>query len=486
MEPNGHGANALAAVDVCIVGGGPAGAVIAARLAQLGADVVLVERSAFPRAHLGESLSPGVLSLLETIGARRDVEEGGFVPVRSVLTNWDGTLGERVDAGEQGLLVDRGRFDELLLRRARALGVRVLQPAFVSARERRESEWLLSIQAAEATTTLRARFLVDATGRSAWLPGKRRRTAPRTLALYAYWRGRSLPDRPRIEAGSTAWYWGVPLPDGSYNTLVFVDGDSLRDGAYPSVRARFRALLARSGLMEHCVDAELSGSVHAADATPYLDEESVTSVSLKVGDAALVIDPLSSSGVQKAIQSALAGAIVVNTLLRRPEAADVAMQFYRESLSCASHRHCGWAASHYATVQARTDSPFWTDRASGAVERDEAPTGSLAARIASNEPIALCPRLEIVSVPRLGAEYVEVGPALRHPGLETPVGYLGGWELAPLVHDIRTGMTPLQVVHTWSPRVPLKSGIAITGWLLRHGILVSYPGAPSQDACPTA
>lgn len=50
--------------DICIIGGGPAGSVLAARLAQFGLRVCLVERAEFPRRHLGESLSPGVLPLL--------------------------------------------------------------------------------------------------------------------------------------------------------------------------------------------------------------------------------------------------------------------------------------------------------------------------------------------------------------------------------------------------------------------------------------
>src|SRR5206468_8030294 len=119
----------------------------------------------------------------------------------------------------------------------------------------------------------------------------------------------------------------------------------------------------RSGLMAGCRDARLVSPVLAADATPYLDEESVTPLSIKVGEAALALDPLSSSGVQKAIQSALAGAVVVNTLLRKPALREAAFRFYRESLGQASERHRRWAAEHYGTVAARNAASFWRDRA---------------------------------------------------------------------------------------------------------------------------
>ncbi len=64
----------------------------AARMAQLGHSVCLVERARFPRSHLGESLSLGVSPLLETIGAREAVEAAGFLRVRSVRVKWDAAL----------------------------------------------------------------------------------------------------------------------------------------------------------------------------------------------------------------------------------------------------------------------------------------------------------------------------------------------------------------------------------------------------------
>jgi len=479
-------------VDVCIVGGGPAGSVIAARAAQLGFSVCLVERSVFPRAHLGESLTAGVLPLLATIGARAEVERAEFTRVRSVLTTWDHAVAERVDVRESGMLVDRGRFDALLLAHARSLGVRVLQPATVRERTAHADGWTLRVEPADRAggppLRLRARFLVDATGRHAMLPGRRRRTGPRTLALHAYWCGRALPTRPRIEAGREAWYWGVPLPDGSYNTLAFVDAGLVRTTPAVPLEARFRALLSASGLMDDCRDAQLVGTVRAADATPYVDDACVTPTSIKVGDAAMAIDPLSSSGVQKAIQTALSAAIVMNTLLRRPHDAAAAMEFYGESLRQASERHRGWAARHYATVAAREPDAFWQERAAGAAHTDmsesvsEAPA-LIGSRIASPAPVRLSPDVEFVEIPRLGAEFVGLGAALRHPALDAPVAFVGGWELAPLLRTVRPGMTPMQAVRSWAPAVPIESGIPIAGWLLRHGLLVTAD-APLATAPP--
>ena len=462
--------------DVCVMGAGPAGCVMAARLAQLGLVVCLIERETFPRRHLGESLSPGVLPLVATIGARGTVEAAGFTRVRRVLSNWDGPLAERVDPGEQGLLVDRGRFDALLADRARALGVDVMQPAVVREFAQEDNGWRLGVEAGGSIRHLAARYLVDATGRAAALAGRRRRTGPRTVALYAYWEGRRLPAQSRIGAGANEWYWGVPLPDGLYNTLVFVDGASLGGRTRQAREARFHELVGRSSLMDGCDESRLVGQVLAADATPYLDDQCVTRTQIKIGDSALALDPLSSSGVQKAIQTALSGAVVVNTLLRKPENTDAAVQFYRESLSLASERHHAWAAGHYATVAVRERSPFWTDRSISVGSPQPyvapAPPEDMSAHIASGAAVQVSRDAELIEVPRLGADFVALGPALRHPALDGPVAYLGGWELAPLLRDVRAGMTPLQVVQSWAPGVPIESGLAIAGWMLGRGILV--------------
>ncbi len=215
---------------------------------------------------------------------------------------------------------------------------------------------------ADGVIALRCDLVADATGRSAGRSTSREWKGAATLAVHAYWQGQDLPSEPRIEAGADGWYWGVPLPDGTYNTLVFVDARAARKkgGTLPE---RFEELLSRSNLLAGCRTAKPASSVSAINATPYLDHQSVSPTALKVGDAALALDPLSSSGVQKAIQSALSGLVVANTLLQRPGMTQAALQFYRSSLAEASERHFRWAASHYDRVASRGGGAFWHKRA---------------------------------------------------------------------------------------------------------------------------
>jgi flavin-dependent dehydrogenase len=468
--------------DVCVIGAGPAGSTFAARMAQLGHQVHLIERQRFPRGHLGESLSPGVMTLLQAADMHETVAAAGFPAVRSVRVKWAGEPLLREDAGEKGLLVDRGEFDLRLLERARAFGVRVHQPARVLQQIRDGAKWRLTIDADGTSECLEADFVADAGGRRHTSKHRQMKPGAATLAVYGYWRGASLPATPRIEAGEDVWYWGVPLPDGSYNTLVFADPHWFRSAPGAGMSERFLALLDRSGLMEGCRDVELIAPVRAIDATPYLGSDCVAPTTIRLGDAALALDPISSTGVQKAIQGALSGAIVANTLLHRPELADAAISFYRTQLSDASERHRRWAAAHYRDVADTCDRPFWRQRSTASAAMDPPPRPVIDISALATTPVELSRELEFVRTPCLQGDFVSLASALHHPRLASPLVFLGGRELAPLLHKLPPGQTPLQIAQSWSNRMPLESGMAIAGWLVGHGILVEQPaqgGAPS-------
>jgi 2-polyprenyl-6-methoxyphenol hydroxylase-like FAD-dependent oxidoreductase len=66
--------------DEIVVGGGPAGSTTATMLARQGARVLLLERERFPRDHVGESLLPASVPVLEELGVLPAVQEAGFLP----------------------------------------------------------------------------------------------------------------------------------------------------------------------------------------------------------------------------------------------------------------------------------------------------------------------------------------------------------------------------------------------------------------------
>jgi flavin-dependent dehydrogenase len=462
--------------SVLVIGGGPAGASFAARMSELGNSVVLVERLAFPRRALGESLTPGVRPLVAAMGADRAVAAAGFPAARDVRMMWEEDSFAMVKSGSDGLLVDRGRFDAILLSHAAREGVRVLQPAEVVELKRSGGGWRVVVSHGGASETLDVDFLADARGRAGLAGSAKRPMGEKSLALYGYWRGHSLPQEAAVAAGASGWFWGIPLPDGSYNAQAFVSPRDFHKGAAQPISERYRALIAASPLAEGLSVAELESPVRAIDATPYLADEPVSETMIRLGDAALSLDPLSSSGVQKAIQSALSGAIVANTILQRPSRAAAALSFYQDSLARTAARHAQWTGEHYASAARTRKDPFWTARA---VPVQEPPM--TASPSGPHELLRLSPQARLVDCPCLGAEFVEVQRALVHPGLDGPVAYLERQALAPLLSVLPVQARLMDIVAGWAPSLPPAAGLAIAAWLRRKGVLV--PVSPhGQDA----
>lgn len=452
---------------ICVMGGGPAGSIFAIRMAQLGHQVTLIETAAFPRLHLGESLSPGILPLLESLDAADAL--AGARPVRQVEVAWDGPAVLRADEREAGLLVDRGRFDHRLLDQARRLGVRVHQPARIIDRRHTGDGWHLAIRTESGMENLTVDFLADARGRGGASSWRKEMAGPATLALHAYWRGAQLPAHPVIRAGDDAWYWAVPLPDGTCHLQVFVDAREFGALAKDTLAARYLEFLGRSGFATGLIQSP----VQATDATAYVALEAATPDSIALGEAALALDPLSSSGVQKAIQTALAGAIVANTLLKAEASAEPALAFYKTSLAEASARHRRWASGYYAEAARSRPGVFWRRRAEPVA--DDAPRRPVAAADAANISscaVELSRDLVIEDLPCIEGEFVTLKKALRHPGLSAPVAYLGNQPLAPLLGDFNSGATLVEIAQGWSHRMPFKSALSIAIWLRNSGVFV--------------
>ena len=460
---------------MCVIGGGPAGATAARRLATLGHRVCLVERAAHPNHKVGAALPQNIVPLLDALGLRERVEGASFVRTTTVVNRWADDAG-RVESTHDasGFIVDRARFDRILLDAAAEAGVTILRPARAARPVAGAAgDWDIDVASDAGPLRVRAAFVVDATGKGCAVAGKRERYSPPTVALNAYWRGVKVdPASVIVEAGRDEWFWGATLPDGTFNVMVFLDpGRCRRAASGHDLESLYRSLLAGSSLFRRCLGGTLAGRVSGCDASSYADAHPVGARSIKVGEANFSIDPLSSQGVQVAITSGLQAAVVVNTILKN-EADATAAQFYRDRQKESVARHSRFAARYYSEARLRHDGQFWQKRAAAEPERERGQARATAPPHAALR-LRLSGEAALVATPCVAGDFVRSVPALVHPGIERPVAYLGEVEVSRLLGSLPEGGTTAEIVRAWAPGVPPREGFELVSWLYRAGVLVA-------------
>jgi flavin-dependent dehydrogenase len=462
--------------DVAVIGAGPAGSSIAIRLARLGYDVRIFEAARFPRPHIGESLHANIVSLFEELGVSEEIQDAGFLRPRGAVVRWAGETRLRSEAAE-GFQVDRGRFDAILLHAAARAGARVSQPARVTQFEKiHQGAWRLIVMESGVSWQCSCRFVVDATGRTGCLTGRRRlNLQPQTMAIYAYWRCPNWAgDETLIEAGADRWYWAAPLPDGSVNATVFVDATLIDGRGRAGLTELYLRLLRDFTLTTGHLRGSLSTSVRACSAAASCTADPIGEGWIKIGEAAIALDPLSSQGVQHAISSGLQGAAVVNSMLAYPESRAAAIAFCREHLVETARQHTATAAIFYREQDDATPSSFWNSRAKGSV-----PDSTRAARrphvLAMDAPLRLNPLATWQQSPALWDDRISWRSALHLPG-RRPIIWLEGEAVADLIQPPFVWLSAHELLASWSAVMGSHLAIRILEFLCAEGFMIQSEG----------
>ena len=467
-------------VDVCVIGGGPAGSTIARQLAVFGRDVLVVEARRFPRDHIGASLPAGILTLLEAIGVRQRVEEAGFLPSMVPLVRWP-HLREPSGAGVAGLHVDRAEFDAILLEHAVAGGARLLQGTAATGLTRTDASrrWRIDVAGEAFAGAIHAGVVVDATGRRS-MSGRSARFSPPTVAVYAYGeRGVDCDAAGRIDAGEAEWLWHAPVTERRSISAIFLDPKRLSGLDTGGIDRLFRDLLGKSALIGPCVAQSPPGAVRICDASGRMALRHAEIDLIRVGDASLAIDPLSSQGVQLAMASALQGAVVVNTLLKGGDEAQDAADFYEARQREKQEMHRLKAAVAYAEVAPARGSGFWASRAAGAPNDVAAADGRVAAPpLDPHCVIRVATQVTYESTPVIKGRFVGKALAVRAPALVRPVAFLQEVDVAPLLLETVFDRPAHAICRDWEARAPRQRSWQMLQWLWQQRIVEASEAAP--------
>jgi flavin-dependent dehydrogenase len=320
--------------DVLVVGGGPAGSSVAALLARKGRSVMLLEKARHPRFHIGESLLPASAALFDELGVREEVERVG-------LQKWGAEFVDHAsdamgsiqfaEAWDKSMpyawQVRRSDLDEILFRNAARHGALTLEGCRV--REVAFDAHGADVRAElddGAALQVRARYVVDASGRDTFLSQrlgtkvKNRKHA--SSAIFAHFREAKRHEgcaegNITIYWFAHGWIWFIPLKDGT-TSVGAVCWPHYLNGRDKPLKAFFEETIALAPKLA----ARLQGAtlvddrVWATGNYSYSSTRSSGERYAMLGDAFAFVDPVFSSGVHLAIQSAFAAVPLVEATLQ--------------------------------------------------------------------------------------------------------------------------------------------------------------------------
>ena len=325
--------------DVVVIGGGPAGSTISALLAEKGWHVALLERERHPRFHIGESLLPMNLPLLERLGVLEEVRAIGVVKRGAELESEFPTRKNRTFYFARAMRSDqpyafqvrRSEFDHLLLRNSVARGVEVHEGARVTAVDlgRRGAQRVHALDDNGVESTWNARFVVDASGRDTLLGRqlgiKRKNRKHASAAIFGHFT--DAVRRRGDDEGNIGiywfphgWFWMIPLRNGIMSVGAVCRPGYLKTRDTDLERFLWSTIALCPGVSERMRNATLIGEAQAAGNYSYHCDAMTGNGYLLVGDAYVFVDPLFSSGVYLAMTGASMGADAVDARLR--DAAD--------------------------------------------------------------------------------------------------------------------------------------------------------------------
>jgi len=318
--------------DVIIIGGGPAGATAGAILAEAGLKTLILERTQFPRFHIGESLMPEAYWTFKRIGMLPKLRDSNFVRKYSVqFVTASGKESQPFYFDEMNphecsvtWQVVRSEFDKMMLDNAREHGAEVwenanvtdihLEPTATDSLPRATGVTVSLPQSKIAN--LKSKIILDATGTSALLSINLNLKRPdpnlKKASLFAHYKGAYRDPNPRDEGATLVlstknqdgWFWYIPLPSDIVSVGVVGDIDRLITSRENPEQTLEEEIQNCPSLIPRLQNATRSSPVYVLSDFSYSSRRCAGEGWILIGDAFGFLDPMYSSGVFLALKSA--------------------------------------------------------------------------------------------------------------------------------------------------------------------------------------
>jgi flavin-dependent dehydrogenase len=323
--------------DVAVIGGGPAGSTAATLLTRAGHKVILLEKAHHPRFHIGESLLPMSLPIFQRLGVAEKVHALG-VYKRGADFEATNERGYNTFAFERALgsspphayQVWRQDFDQMLFQHARSSGADAREGhAAVRIEQHDARDTCIDVETDEGRKyRIRTRYLVDASGRDAFLAAtrklRRKNDEHQSAAIFGHFRGAT--PRTGEDAGNISmyrfehgWMWMIPLRDGVMSVGAVCRPDYLKQRKGRTVEFLLETLKRNAAMWRRMEGAELiDNKVRVTGNYSYDARQMGGPGWILIGDAFAFLDPVFSTGVYLAMSMAEEAARLIDVVLRDP------------------------------------------------------------------------------------------------------------------------------------------------------------------------
>lgn len=310
--------------DVIIVGGGPGGSAAAIACAQKNLRVLLLEKMLFPRDHPGETLHPGVESILQQLGVKESFLQANFIRHNGISV----TCGQERqfqpygadESGEWlGFQAWRSNFDAILLEHARSCNVQIIQPCR-AIRPIQKAGRVVGVETNQGE--YQSKFVIDATGSNGWLAKQLQLQvnylSPRLIANYGYVTGAIEQHYPQLAVDEDGWIWTAQVRPHVYQwtRLSFTQKTTPKNWTPVEFQNLTPLQLTRRA------DVTWRGVSGTAGLGYFI-----------VGDAAHVLDPAASHGVLKALMTGIMASHLIAQLIEKEELEENHVRGYQKWLN---------------------------------------------------------------------------------------------------------------------------------------------------------
>jgi flavin-dependent dehydrogenase len=341
-----QGANNLvlnkADFDIGIIGGGPAGSAMASYLAKAGVRCVLFERELFPRPHVGESLVPSSTRVFKDLGFIEQMEEAKFPhKFGAVWTaedkkggydhDWDGLapdchadvrFEERVQEGvdtNYTYHVDRAKFDLLLLQHANKLGAAVYEGVKVTHVDFSSTHPVVHFNMGSKEMGVSVKMVIDASGRQTLLGNQLKlKVKDPVFDQYAIHTWFDNYDRKVFAKKDThrdyifihflpisnSWIWQIPITDSITSIGVVTQKKNFAKAKEEREKFFWNAVSSRPAIADALQKADRIRPFKDEGDYSYAMRQLAGDRFMLIGDAGRFVDPIFSTGVSIALNSA--------------------------------------------------------------------------------------------------------------------------------------------------------------------------------------